>query len=109
MLVLVVLLSGWFAVEAVRAFPDHMSYMNELTWRHPRWYYLSDSNVEWEMTSTELANYLHERGETRVRASLLGGWATLPSYGVEYPEQLYVSRWCADTRHSVTSRSERVF
>jgi len=84
MLVLVVLLSGWFAVEAVRAFPDHMSYMNELTWRHPRWYYLSDSNVEWGDDVAELANYLHEQGETKVRASLLGGWATLPYYGIEY-------------------------
>ena len=61
-----------------------MSYMNELTWRHPRWYYLSDSNVEWGDDVPALANYLRERGETKVRAALLGGWATLPYYGVEY-------------------------
>lgn len=84
MLILVVLVLGWTGIEAARAFPDHMSYMNELTWRHPRWYYLSDSNVEWGDDVPALANYLRERGETKVRAALLGGWATLPYYGVEY-------------------------
>ncbi|MFN2493606.1 MAG: hypothetical protein ABR501_12075, partial [Pyrinomonadaceae bacterium] len=84
MLLVVVLILGCTAIEAARAFPDHMSYMNELTWRHPRWYYLSDSNVEWGDDVRALATYLRERGETKVRAALLGGWATLPYYGVQY-------------------------
>lgn len=80
----VVVLSGWVVVEGVRAYPNHMSYMNELTWQRPHWYYLSDSNVEWGDDVAELADYLRARGETKVRAALLGGWATLPRYGVDY-------------------------
>jgi hypothetical protein len=80
----VVLLTGWIVFEAVRAYPNHMSYMNELAWRHPHWYYLSDSNIEWGDDVSELADYLRARGETKVRAALLGGWATLPRYGVDY-------------------------
>jgi hypothetical protein len=83
-LIIVVLLAGWTVFEAVRAYPDQMSYMNELTSSHPRWYYLSDSNIEWGDDVPELANYLRARGETKVRAALLGGWATLPRYGVGY-------------------------
>jgi hypothetical protein len=83
-LIIVVLLAGWTVFEAVRAYPNHMSYMNELTGSHPRWYYLSDSNIEWGDDVPELANYLRVRGETKVRAALLGGWATLPRYGVGY-------------------------
>lgn len=83
-LVIVVVMSGWIVGEAVRAYPDHMSYMNEFTCCHPRWYYLSDSNIEWGDDVPELANYLRARGETQVRAALLGGWATLPRYGVGY-------------------------
>ena len=82
--IVVVLLAGWTIIEAGRAYPNHMSYMNQLTWSHPRWYYLSDSNIEWGDDVPELANYLHARGETNVRAALLGGWATLPRYGVGY-------------------------
>lgn len=82
--ILVVLTGGWTVFEAVRAYPHHMSYMNELTCCHPRWYYLSDSNIEWGDDVPELANYLRARGETKVRAALLGGWATLPKYGVGY-------------------------
>lgn len=84
LVVLVVVLIGWSGFEAVRAFPNHISYMNELAWRHPHWYYLSDSNVEWGDDVPALASYLRQRGETKVRAALLGGWATLPYYGVEY-------------------------
>jgi len=84
MMAIVVLIAGWTVVEAVRAWPNHMSYMNELTWRHPGWYYLSDSNVEWGDDVAGLASYLRARGETQVRAALLGGWMTLPHYGVEY-------------------------
>jgi hypothetical protein len=50
----------------------------------PHWWYLSDSNVEWGDDVKELAHYLQGRGETRVRALLLGGYVTLGFYGVEY-------------------------
>ena len=83
-LIIVLLLTGWTVIEAVRAYPNHMTYLNELASRHPHWYYLSDSNIEWGDEVGELADYLRAHGETKVRAALLGGWATLPRYGVDY-------------------------
>lgn len=73
----------WIAFEAVRAYPNHMSYMNQLTSARPRWWYLSDSNVEWGDDARELALYLHARGETRVRSAFLGDFLTLHHYGIE--------------------------
>ena len=81
--VLVILL-GWMTFEAVHTFPDYTPYMNQLASRHPRWYYLSDSNVEWGDDVGALAAYLKARGETKVRASLAAGWSTLRLYDVEY-------------------------
>jgi hypothetical protein len=62
--------------------------MNQLASGRPHWYYLSDSNVEWGDDVGDLAAYLRARGETRVRAILLGGFATLGYYGVEYVDAL---------------------
>jgi Dolichyl-phosphate-mannose-protein mannosyltransferase len=81
---LVVLSLCLMSFEAVRTYPDYLSYMNQLAWSHPHWYYLSDSNVEWGDDASGLAQYLHARGETRVRAAVLGGWITLARYGIEY-------------------------
>jgi 4-amino-4-deoxy-L-arabinose transferase-like glycosyltransferase len=78
----------WTCVEAVRAFPNHVSYMNQLASSRPHWWYLSDSNVEWGDDIRALAEYLHERGETRVRGALLGGFLTPHHYGLEYIELL---------------------
>jgi 4-amino-4-deoxy-L-arabinose transferase-like glycosyltransferase len=72
----------WVAVESARAFPDHMSYVNQLVSGRERWWYLSDSNVEWGDDVRDLALYLRERGETRVGGALLG-WQLLGLYGVE--------------------------
>jgi 4-amino-4-deoxy-L-arabinose transferase-like glycosyltransferase len=74
----------WAAFEAARAYPDHMTYMNQLASRAPHWWYLSDSNVEWGDDVRDLAAYLRARGETRVRGAFLGGFLTLRHYGVEY-------------------------
>ena len=73
---------GWVAFEAARAYPDHMTYMNQLASGEPRWWYLSDSNVEWGDDVRDLALYLRGRGETRVGGALLG-WQVLEHYGVE--------------------------
>ncbi len=83
---LVVLLFGWAAVEALRTYPNYIPYMNQLAFRHPHWWYLSDSNVEWGDDARELAQYLHERGETDVRGAVSGGWGTLARYGIHYHE-----------------------
>jgi hypothetical protein len=44
--------------------------------------------VEWGDDARELAEYLRARGETRVRALLLGGFATLDFHGVNYQDAL---------------------
>ena len=67
---LVTILLGWLVVESVRAYPDDLTYMNQLASGEPHWYYLSDSNVEWGQDVGALAMYLRERGETTVREAL---------------------------------------
>jgi 4-amino-4-deoxy-L-arabinose transferase-like glycosyltransferase len=81
-------LLGWVCFEAARAYPDHMSYMNQLASRAPHWWYLSDSNVEWGDDTRALGEYLHARGETKVRGMFLGGFLTLHHYGVGYLDAL---------------------
>jgi hypothetical protein len=79
---------AWISFESLRAYPNYMPYMNQLASARPHWWYLSDSNVEWGDDTRELADYLRARGETRVRAMLLGGFATLDAYGVNYQDAL---------------------
>ena len=74
--------------EAWRIYPNYMSYLNQFASARAHWWYLSDSNVEWGEDVKELAAYLRARGETRVRAMLLGGFATLDFYGVNYQDAL---------------------
>jgi 4-amino-4-deoxy-L-arabinose transferase-like glycosyltransferase len=73
---------SWIAAEAVRAYPDHMTYMNQLARNAPHWWYLSDSNVEWGDDVRGLARYLRARGEQRVGCALLNAQA-LERYGIE--------------------------
>ena len=87
-LAVAVALFGWMCVEAVRAFPDHVSYMNQFASELPHWWYLSDSNVEWGDDVRPLAEYLRERGETSVRGGFLGGFLVLHHYGVGYEDAL---------------------
>jgi len=77
----------WCAFEALRTYPDYIPYMNQLAFSRPHWWYLSDSNVEWGDSMSELASYLHARGETKVRAAVLGAWP-LGRYGIEYVDAL---------------------
>lgn len=86
--VLVVLFVTWIGVEAVRAYPNHMSYMNQIASRAPHWWYLSDSNVEWGDDVRGLALYLQQRGETRVSDATLGGFGILSFYGIERVDPL---------------------
>jgi 4-amino-4-deoxy-L-arabinose transferase-like glycosyltransferase len=86
-LALVTIIVAVCAVEAVRVYPNYISYMNKLASGRP-WTYLSDSNVEWGDDAGALAAYLKARGETRVRAAFLGGSVVLPLYGVDYVDLL---------------------
>lgn len=76
------------SIEAWRIYPNYMPYLNQFASARPHWWYLSDSNVEWGDDTRELAAYLRERGETRVQAMLLGGFATLDFYGVNYQDAI---------------------
>jgi hypothetical protein len=69
-------------VEAARAFPDYMTYTNQLAAGRPHYWYLSDSNVEWGDDVRALARYLKARGETQVQSALSGAWGTIHHYGV---------------------------
>jgi hypothetical protein len=84
----VLALFSWMGVEDLRAYPNHMSYMNQLASHAPHWWYLSDSNVEWGDDLRELATYLHDRGETRVLDATLGGFGILRFYGIERVDAL---------------------
>jgi hypothetical protein len=77
-------LLGWMVFVAIRAYPDYLSYTSPLVFGRQNWEVLSDSNIEWGQDVGALARYLHERGETRVGASLSGGWVTLHLYGIQY-------------------------
>jgi len=81
-------LVGWIAIEAWRAYPNHIVYMNQFASRAPHWWYLSDSNVEWGEDLRGLAQYLHERGERRVLDATLGGFGILRFYGIECADGL---------------------
>jgi hypothetical protein len=83
-----VALFGWMCFEAARAFPDHVSYMNQLAGARPHYWYLSDSNVEWGDDVRPLAEYLKARGETSVGGGFLGAFLTLHHYGVGFDDSL---------------------
>jgi hypothetical protein len=105
----------WMSFEAVRAYPHYVSYMNQLAWRHPHWYYLGDSNVEWGDDVREMALYLRARGETRVRAALLDGITfndytvayarTTDHYGIEYVNLLGPDDEQTETRYVAVGAS----
>jgi 4-amino-4-deoxy-L-arabinose transferase-like glycosyltransferase len=95
---LAVVIIGWMCVEAIRVFPNYTPYMNQLA-VGPHWKYLSDSNIEWGDDVNSLAAYLRNRGETRVRAALSGGWFTLPLYGVDYVSLAPPAERDVDTRY----------
>ena len=82
-IVIVCAIFGWTGVEAARAFPNYLPYMNQLASSRPHWWYLSDSNVEWGDDAKELAAYLRERGETRVQTAFLGDFFSLHFYGID--------------------------
>ncbi|MET0650159.1 MAG: glycosyltransferase family 39 protein [Pyrinomonadaceae bacterium] len=105
----------WVVVEAARAYPHYIPYMNQLAWRRPHWYYLTDSNVEWGDDVRELALYLRARGETRVTAALLDGVTfnehsvpfvqTLDHYGVEYVNLVSADAGEPETRYVAVGAS----
>jgi hypothetical protein len=82
----VIIAFAWMSAEAIRTFPNYIPYMNQLAVGEPKWWYLSDSNVEWGDDAKELAAYLHAHGETEVRGAVAAGLTTLAPYGIQYHE-----------------------
>lgn len=78
----------WMCFEAGWTYPNYIPYMNQLAFARPHWWYLSDSNVEWGDDSQALASWLKVRGESRVRGLLLGCFATLGYYQINYLDAL---------------------
>jgi hypothetical protein len=97
--ILVIVLLSWIGFEAARAYPDYLTYMNEIASQHPHWYYLSDSNVEWGEDTGALAAYLCVHGETRVRAAVLGGWTSRGGCGVEFVNAFSPAAGLTHTRY----------
>ena len=105
----------WVVFEAARAYPHYVPYMNQLAWRRPHWYYLTDSNVEWGDDVRELALYQRARGETRVTAALLDGGSfnensipyvrTLDHYGVEQVNLVAADGGPPETRYVAVGAS----
>jgi hypothetical protein len=71
-------------LEAIRAYPDYVSYVNQLRGGRPGWKLLSDSNVEWGDDVKAAAAYLRARGETRLTGATSAGWLTFRFFGVDY-------------------------
>ncbi|HEV2862741.1 MAG TPA: glycosyltransferase family 39 protein [Pyrinomonadaceae bacterium] len=94
------------AFEAARAFPDHMTYVNQLASARPHWWYLSDSNVEWGDDLWELAEFLRERGETRVSIAALGNARSLWYEGISAASLLALKAGeKPETRYAVVGAS----
>jgi hypothetical protein len=81
---LIALLLGAMIFETARAYPDYVSYFNQLQGSQPGWKLLSDSNVEWGDDVNAVAAYLHARGETRLSGATSGGWLTFRFFGLDY-------------------------
>lgn len=86
--ILIAMLFTAMGLEAARAYPDYVSYFNQLRGDQPRWRFLSDSNVEWGDDVKEAAAYLRARGETRVSGATAAGWLTFRFFGVDYVDIL---------------------
>lgn len=81
---LVAALMAAMGLETVRAYPDYVSYINQLRGGRPGWKLLSDSNVEWGDDVKAVAAYLHARGETRVSGATSAGWMTFRFFDMDY-------------------------
>lgn len=77
-------LMGWSVVNAVRFFPHHEAYFNELAGPWPRWSsILVDSNLDWGQDLPSLAKLIDERGIEQVNLAYFGK-AVPEVYGVRY-------------------------
>ncbi|MBI1785372.1 glycosyltransferase family 39 protein, partial [Candidatus Sumerlaeota bacterium] len=65
-------LLGWHALAALLAFPDYISYMNEVTLAKGKGYFLADSNLDWGQDLPAIKRYGDRNGVTKFKALLFG-------------------------------------
>lgn len=64
----------WYAIEPLRAFPDYLSYFNELVWPMDNGRNIVvDSNVDWGQDFYKLHRYAQEHGIRDIKMHFLGG------------------------------------
>lgn len=81
---LAIVLAAWYVFGAVRIFPDHLAYFNELVGGPSRGFdYLDDSNLDWGQDLKRLKAWLDEK---RIPQVYLGysGRASPEYYGISY-------------------------
>ena len=83
-LALASVLGGWLIIGALRIYPDHLAYFNELVGGPDNgWKYLDDSNIDWGTDLKRLKTYMEQHGIKKVR--LIYTWNGSPRYdGVSF-------------------------
>ena len=90
---LVLALVSWHALEAVRTYPDHLAYFNQLIGGPSRGYlYLRDSNIDWGQDLKGLAELAKKEKYQEVVLSTISPVDLKKAYGVSWrfftPEEL---------------------
>ena len=95
-MIVAAVLFGWMICDAVAGYRNYISFTNSLTLGKSNWEVLSDSNVEWGEEIGELAEYLHQQGDTRIMAAMSASGITSHLEGLEIvgyaPRDLQLSR-----------------
>ncbi|MCI0416419.1 glycosyltransferase family 39 protein [bacterium] len=82
--ILVILLVLWSVVTAVRIYPHHLAYFNELCGGSSKGYkYLVDSNLDWGQDLVLLKSYMERNGVKGIRLSYYG-MSDPEYYGIKY-------------------------
>ena len=77
-------LLAWYAISAVRIFPDYLAYFNELVGGPDGGYhYLVDSNVDWGQAWKELKAYMDAHGIARIKLAQFSS-NDPATYGIDY-------------------------
>ena len=95
-IIVVIVLFGGMIFDTVAGYRNYISFTNSLTLGRQNWQVLSDSNVEWGEETGEVAEYLHQQGETQMMAAMSAAGMTPHLEGLEIvgypPRDLQSSR-----------------
>ena len=85
-------LALWLAVSAVRIWPDHLSYFNELVGGPGNgWKILDDSNIDWGQDLKRVRPWMEENGVPEIR--LAYAWTARPEYYGIRATPVHVNDW----------------